>query len=917
VANAIRFAILGLASGGVYTLLALGIIVIYRASGAVNFANAAQAVGAGYMLFYFESLNVPTDLAVALAVLSGLVFGVLVQMVVMRPLRAASALTKAIATLGVLVVIQSACQLKFGSDPQIVPAFLPINGLRIFGAHLTVDYIIIFVLAVVLTAVLWWGYRRTRAGLATAALAENEEALSALGWSASVIARGNWALAGALAGLAGVLAAPISGLSLSNMESLLIPALAAALFGNLGSFPAATLGALFIGVVQSELTFYGNAPVIRSFPNLSDAVPFLLIIVILMARGKSLPARDYVGARLPRLGSGRISPPVAIGSIVVVALLIEFVLPVEWVAAATTCLIAAIILLSLVILTGLAGQLSLAQLSIGGLAALVAARLVAANGWPLPLAAIIGLIAAIPIGVIIGLPAVRTRGVTLAVVTLGLAATLNALVFSSVNLTGGQAGINVGYPSAFGFEFDETTYPRRFSLVALGLFVVAAFVVRNVRRSNAGRRFIAVRSNERAAASLGINIAGSKLQAFVLSSIVATIGGILIAFRYPTALFDNFDPFQSVNYVVEAVIGGVGYIAGAVAGTGLEPAGLGNKVISGIGLGRWLQFIGGVMLLVTVIANPDGIVGSLGQQLAPLKRRLQRKPRASVSLAPVNVGDLALTETTTLAVHGLTVRFGAVAAVNDVSLELHGGEVLGVIGPNGAGKTTLVDAISGYVTATGEITLNGEPIQTLSAHRRSRAGITRSFQSLELFEDLSVAENLMVASERNGRLANLSSLAWSRQPTLEPAAVAVLKEFDLTDSLERAPADLTYGQRRLLGISRAVATHPRVLMLDEPAAGLDDHDRRELTTLLRRLADTWRIAVLLIEHDVDLVMSVSDRVVALEFGEVIAEGTPDAVRRDPEVVRSYLGIEDAPEPPPTRTPDKLPTGKPESAVDSR
>jgi len=894
VASAIRFAILGLASGGVYTLLALGVIVIYRASGAVNFANAAIAVGSGYALFYFEAKGIPTALAIVLAVIAGLIFGLLVQLIVMRPLRSASALTKAIATLGILVVVQSGCQLKFGSNPQLVPAFLPQDGVRIFGAHLTVDYIIIFGVSILLSAVLWWVFRVTRIGLATAALAENEEALNALGWSSSVIARGNWALAGALAALAGILVAPLDGLSLPNMTTLLIPALAAALFGGLSSFPAATVGAMFIGVVQSELTFYGSEPVIRSFPNLSDAVPFLVIIVILMIRGKSLPARDYVGARLPRLGSGRLSPTTILTSLIVAVVLIQFVFPIEWVAATTSCLIAAILLLSLVILTGLAGQLSLAQLSIAGLGALAAARLVAAYGWPVPPAALVGIAVAIPIGVIIGLPAVRTRGVTLAVVTLGLAAALNALVFSSTRLTGGQAGIDVGSPSVFGVEIDETTYPRRFSLVALALFVVMAIIVRNIRRSGAGRRFIAVRSNERAAAAMGINIARTKLHAFVLSSIVATIGGILIAFRYPTALFDNFDPFQSVNYVVEAVIGGVGYVGGAVAGTGIEPSGLGNKVVSSIGLGKWLQFIGGLLLLITVILNPDGIAGSVVQQLAPIIKRLRRKGRGGMNLAAVNVDDLVRTEPTVLSVSGLTVKFGGVVAVDNVSLELRDGEILGVIGPNGAGKTTLVDAITGYVVATGRITLDDRPMGGLAAHKRSRAGITRSFQSLELFEELSVGENLMVASEHHGRANDLTSLVRPGRLTLEAAAVAVVQDFSFNDSLDLAPADLTYGQRRLLGISRAVASHPRVLMLDEPAAGLDDHDRGELKILLRRLAETWKIAVLLIEHDVELVMSVSDRVLALEFGKVIAEGAPNDVRRHPEVVRSYLGVDDVP-----------------------
>jgi ABC-type branched-subunit amino acid transport system permease subunit len=615
--NLLRFGILGLTSGGIYTLLALGIIVVYRATGAVNFANAAIAVSSGYTLFYLEGRRVPVGGAIPLAILAGLLIGLLVQWVVMRPLRHATPLTKAIATLGVLVILQSGCQLEFGSDPQIVPAYLPRGLVSIFGAHVTVDYIIIFGISIALTAVLWWTYRHTRFGLATTAVAENEESLEALGWSSSLIAQGNWALAGVLAATAGVLVAPLIGLSLTDMETLLIAALAAALFGALSSFPLALTGALFIGIVQSELTFYGKEPVVRLFPNLSDAVPFLVIIVVLVVRGKSLPTRDFVSARLPRLGTGRFRWSVVVPLLVLMILLIQVLLPIDWVTATTSCLIAGVLLLSLVILTGYAGQLSLAQVAIAGVGALIAAQLVANAGWPMPVAAVIGVAASIPVGIIVGLPAVRTRGVTLAVVTLGLATALNDLVFNSINLTGGSAGLTVGSPSFFGIQVDETDSPRRYSLLALGLFVVLAVAVRNLRRSGVGRKFIAVRSNERAAASLGINIVTTKLYAFILSSATATVGGLLVAFRYPNALFDNFDPFQSVNYVVESVIGGVGFIGGALAGTSIEPSGVGNKIVTGIGLGKWLLFIGGVLLLLTVIANPDGLAGSVSQQLGP------------------------------------------------------------------------------------------------------------------------------------------------------------------------------------------------------------------------------------------------------------------------------------------------------------
>jgi sulfate-transporting ATPase len=243
-------------------------------------------------------------------------------------------------------------------------------------------------------------------------------------------------------------------------------------------------------------------------------------------------------------------------------------------------------------------------------------------------------------------------------------------------------------------------------------------------------------------------------------------------------------------------------------------------------------------------------------------------------------------------VRGLEVGFGARRILHDVSFDLRAGEVLGVIGANGAGKTTLIDALTGYAPASGRIDLDGRDITRLPPHLRGRAGLVRSFQSLELFEDLTVGDNLMVACEDVGIGSHLTGPLRPGKPALSELANAAVHEFRLTAVLTASPAELSYGRRRLLAISRAVAAAPRVLLLDEPAAGLDDTDRSELRDLVRRLAAERGMAVLLIEHDVDLVMAVSDRVLALDFGRVIATGTPEEVRADPHVIAAYLGLDD-------------------------
>ena len=287
-----------------------------------------------------------------------------------------------------------------------------------------------------------------------------------------------------------------------------------------------------------------------------------------------------------------------------------------------------------------------------------------------------------------------------------------------------------------------------------------------------------------------------------------------------------------------------------------------------------------------LVRSPDGMVA---ENLHLLRRlRLVREPdRSEVPLAAVGAHRVS---PGSLELRGLTVRFGGTVALDDVDLEVRAGEVVGLIGPNGAGKTTLVDAVSAFVRpSAGEVLLNGSPVGSLAAHRRVRLGLTRSFQGLELFEDLTVLENLRTASDERRASAMVTDLVWPGAPPLPPAAVAAVREFELAADLHRKPSELPYGRRRLVAIARAIATEPSVLLLDEPAAGLDSQESAELGRLVRRLADEWGIAVLVIEHDMDFVFGVSDRIVVLEFGRKIAEGTPDAVRADAAVRIAYLG----------------------------
>jgi ABC-type branched-subunit amino acid transport system ATPase component len=435
-------------------------------------------------------------------------------------------------------------------------------------------------------------------------------------------------------------------------------------------------------------------------------------------------------------------------------------------------------------------------------------------------------------------------------------------------------GLDLG-PRA-GFRGLDGNLPSPvFGWVVLGVTVTVCVLVGLLRRGSLGQRMLAVRSNERAAAAAAIDPRVVKFVAFGISSVIAGLAGALYAYNFSSVSADRFDPFTALSLIAFAYAGGITLISGAVfAGLISTQALFPYALDKWLGInGNWFLLFGGAILIVTLIQNPEGVAGAFYRRIHKPQAVDRDGPSPAVSEPALPGGRRPepASGTPVLRVNGLSVAFGGVHALSDVDLEVREGELVGLIGPNGAGKTTLIDAVTGFVHFTGAVELDGRDVGRMAAYQRARLGLGRTWQSTDLFDDLDVRENLTVASPKD---------TGEVDTTLASVGIDV--------AAEAMPGQLSQGQRKLVGIARALASSPRLVCLDEPAAGLDTNESRQLGARLRELADQGQ-STLLIDHDMGLVLSICDRVVVLEFGKVIADDVPDVVRRDPNVISAYLG----------------------------
>jgi sulfate-transporting ATPase len=819
--------------------------------------------------------------------------GVVLYLLVFRPLRNRAPVTKAVASLGLVALFTGMIAEQAGNDQVIVTPIFPRKDISIGGLRFVGDRVFLALTILAIAFAFAAFFRYTRFGLATRASAESEVGALVSGLSPERIAIVNWALSAAVAAIAGILISPLTPLLPATYTLFVVPALAAAVLGNFSALIPAAFGGLAIGMLQGWTVYLTNTYDWLPDSGLSELVPLTIVLVFLLVRGRPLPDRgallEQTLGHVPRPRS--IAKPALVGAAVGLAALLLF--QDSYRGAIISGFIFGIFALSFIVITGYVGQISLAQVSLGGVSAFLLSHLTTDWGIPFPIAPLIAAAGASVVGVVVGLPALRIRGLLVAVVTLMLAVTLEAVWFRHPVLSGGSAGGRfVEPPKLFGIDFEIGSgrdFPRiEFGLLCLVVFVAIACFVAWLRRSRLGSAMLAVRANERSAAAAGISVVRVKLVGFAISSYIAGIAGALLAYRQPRVTFQSYSALENLNVFTTAFIAGITSIAGSVAMAVIALGGILYIAFDrAVDFGHWYEIISGLGLILAVIFNPEGIAGAMRRDLGKLYRKLrgiEPEQRVVLDLADLDVTEFDVAGATgapvgaALAVQDVTIAYGGVVAVTHASFDVPPGQIVGLIGPNGAGKTTLMDGICGFVRTSGSIAVDGRQLDGLPPHRRAQAGIGRTFQGLDLYDDLSVYENVVVGQ-------NVGTFAGEAAGDHLEQTLALLGLDALRDRLVR---DLSQGHRQLVSIARALAGAPKLLLLDEPAAGLDSAESLWLARRLRKVRDSG-VTVLLVDHDMNLVLNLCDLIHVLDFGLVIASGSPQQVRNDTAVVRAYLG----------------------------
>ena len=555
-----------------------------------------------------------------------------------------------------------------------------------------------------------------------------------------------------------------------------------------------------------------------------------------------------------------------------------------WTDVSTKILLYVVLGLGLNVVVGYAGLLDLGYSAFFAIGGYTSALLVSKYEWSwwatIPVAMAVAAVG----GFLIGYPTLRLRSDYLAIVTLGFGEIVRVTA-NNLTFTGGPDGVIVAVRPEIGAYVLNSS--RSMYYLALALVLIVLLLTTNLASSRLGRAWESVREDERVAEAVGIASIKVKAQAYIMGGVFAGVGGAFFSTYVGIVNPTSFTFLTSIMILLVVLIGGRGSVKGVFLGA-LVVQGL-PEILRGVG-DQYRIFGFAVALIVLMFVRPRGLLPRGSRH----DSRLSAAGKGVEPELPQTAGDQSAP---ILVVRNLVQRFGGLRAVDDVSFEVRRGQVFGVIGPNGAGKTSIFNCVTGVIPPTsGEVLVEGKSVRGLRPHQVVRRGLGRTFQGTRLFRDMSVAENVLVGMDSelgNGLFASLLHVPTQRREEVRARGAARfwLDFVGLSGQADRPAGELSYGDQRRLDIARALAGNPRVLLLDEPAAGMNPSEKGDLMALVRRIRDRG-VTVLLIEHDMGFVMGLCDRVLVVETGRRLAEGLPDEVRRDKRVIEAYLGVDE-------------------------
>ena len=936
----------GLVSGLTYAAFAAGFVLIYRSTGVLNFAHGeVGAFGVALFVLLLAQYGLNWWLSFVLALAACAAMGMAIELIVIRRLFASPRLVVLIATIGVgQIVAFSKIRLPKVIAPGPIPA--PFEATWTPNDHIFLQAREIVVLAVVpvLIGALAWFISRTRFGLAVRASASNPDTARVYGTSPRRTSTIVWTISGAFAAATAIFFAPLQSINSAQAgtaaiaEPLLLRVLVVSLLARMRSLPGTLVAGVAVGVAEALI----RSNVDSANRSVVDAYLFLavLVVVLLVARSAGLQESWSLAPRVRAIPSRlesvwwvrRLN---AMGFVALFGFFTFLGLTLSTNSSLftwTSILLFAMVVLSMTVLTGWAGQLSLGQFAFVGLGGLTVLGLTQGNDIPVPfdlfdlsldlpwaLAMVVATAVGVVAAVIVGLPALRVRGLFLAVTTLAFAVASATWLFQQDFFTGGTSFPRPAHKPVLDLgpiHVDFAASRRNYYFLCLVSLAVVAAVVARLRRTGIGRSWIAVRDNEEMAAASTVSPTRMKLAAFGVAGGIAAYSGGLLVTLVPSLQPDSlFRASESIVVVATAIIGGLGSVAGPILGAlwirgipQIIPEELDDLVrllTSSIGLLVLLMYFPGGLLQI-VYSIRDKLLERADRKMAarevtaaegpstaeaPEPAPDRREPRALVTGPTVAAAD---SSGPALQTQDVSVRFGGNTAVDHVSVHVDRGELVGLIGTNGAGKSTLLNAISGFVPSQGRVFVLGTDVTARRAPARHARGLGRGFQGARIYPGLTVRESLMVALEARSR-----SQLWASMTALPPSPGAERAKRAEADELigymglgryaDHFIATLSTGTRRIVELASLLAVNARVLLLDEPTGGVAQREAEAFGPLIKQVQAELDAAVIVIEHDMPLVMGISDRVYCLEAGAVIAEGSPEQIRRDPLVIASYLG----------------------------